>query len=200
MASVLVVFSHPAFQKSKVNKRLLQAIKDIPGVTIHDLYELYPDFHIDVEYEQQLIADHDVIIFQHPFYWYSMPALLKEWMDLVFEFGFAYGRGGDKLKGKLLMSTITAGGSDATYRASGEKEITREKLLFAFQKMSELCQLTYLPPFVIMGTHSLDNKALDALSEAYRSVVDYLVRYKTDLKKMTDYTTMNDFILALKEV
>ena len=62
------------------------------GVRLHDLYEAYPDFLIDVEAEQALLLEHDVIVFQHPVYWYSSPAILKEWQDLVLEHGFAYGR------------------------------------------------------------------------------------------------------------
>ena len=71
---------------------------------MHDLYEAYPDFDIDVRREQELLAAHEVIVLQHPFYWYSAPALLKEWQDLVLEHGWAYGSGGTALRGKALLS------------------------------------------------------------------------------------------------
>ncbi|GAL26611.1 NAD(P)H oxidoreductase YRKL [Vibrio variabilis] len=48
----------------------------------------------------------DVIVLQFPFYWYSMPALLKKWMDDVFSFNFAYGPEGDKLKVKISFSRL----------------------------------------------------------------------------------------------
>src|SRR5690606_23594342 len=91
MARVLVLFAHPALEKSRVGRRLLDAIQSVPSVQIHDLYEEYPEFDIDVEREQELLRSHDVIVLMHPLYWYSTPALLKQWFDLVLEHGFAYG-------------------------------------------------------------------------------------------------------------
>ena len=78
---ILVLFAHPALQKSRVNSVMLDAIHGLEGVTIHNLYEEYPDFHIDIKKEQQLLLDHDIIILHHPFYWYSAPAIVKEWID-----------------------------------------------------------------------------------------------------------------------
>ena len=66
---ILVLFAHPALEKSRVNRRLVQAVRDLDGVTLHDLYEAYPDLDIDVAREQELLTLHDVIVFQHPFYW-----------------------------------------------------------------------------------------------------------------------------------
>ena len=82
---------------------LVQQIPAIPEITFHDLYEKYPDFNIDVENEKRLLADHQIIIWHHPFYWYSAPPLLKQWIDLVLEFGWAYGPGGNALEGKILF-------------------------------------------------------------------------------------------------
>ncbi len=87
--SLLVLFAHPAFHKSRVNRVLTRFVKETEGVTFHDLYEAYPDFHIDVAREQALLVRHDVIVFHHPFFWYSTPAILKEWQDLVLEHGWA---------------------------------------------------------------------------------------------------------------
>ena len=86
-------------------------------MTVHDLYEAYPDLDIDVAREKALLLAHDVIVWQHPFFWYSTPAILKEWQDLVLEFGWAYGPGGTALRGKLFVSAITTGGREAAYDA-----------------------------------------------------------------------------------
>ena len=78
---VLILFAHPALEKSRVNRRLIEAVKTLDGVTFHDLYQLYPDLDIDVAREQALLTEHDVVVMQHPLYWYSTPAMLKEWQD-----------------------------------------------------------------------------------------------------------------------
>ena len=83
MAPILILFGHPAYDRSRVQRRLAEAVSDLPGVTFHDLYELYPDFDVDVPREQELLSAHDAIVLQHPFFWYSTPALVKEWEDLV---------------------------------------------------------------------------------------------------------------------
>src|SRR5688572_10508134 len=90
-AAVLVLYCHPMPHRSRVNRALLDAIRGVAGVTVHDLYETYPDFALDIAWEQLLLARHRVVVFQHPFYWYSTPALLKEWQDQVLTFGWAYG-------------------------------------------------------------------------------------------------------------
>jgi glutathione-regulated potassium-efflux system ancillary protein KefG len=109
--NILILFAHPALQKSRVNRHLVLSVKDIHGVTFHDLYEAYPDFHIDVKKEQQLLVDNDIIIFQHPLFWFNMPALLKEWEDLVLEHGWAYGKDGNALRGMDYLSPFVIHGT-----------------------------------------------------------------------------------------
>ena len=89
---LLILFAHPALHKSRVNQLLLSSVESLSGVTINDLYESYPTFHVNVAREQALLLEHDVIIFQHPFYWYSSPAILKQWQDLVLEYGLPTGK------------------------------------------------------------------------------------------------------------
>src|SRR5215218_7480326 len=117
MAKLLLLFAHPALEKSRVHSRFIKNLDRIPGLRFHDLYEAYPDFDIDVKREQKLMAEHDIIIFQHPFYWYSGPALLKQWQDLVLEYNWAYGSEGKALTGKRTLNIISCGGSRESYDA-----------------------------------------------------------------------------------
>ena len=68
---LLILFAHPRFEKSRVNRALLSALPVSDAITLHDLYELYPDYNIDVEAEKQLLLAHDILIWHHPFYMYS---------------------------------------------------------------------------------------------------------------------------------
>ena len=115
MKKILILFAHPGYHRSHANKALLQALRKVEGIHVHDLYQRYPNMFIDVAHEQQLLLEHDIIIFQHPLYWYSSPAIIKEWMDQVLEYGFAFGPDGHALKGKALLSVITTGGSQESY-------------------------------------------------------------------------------------
>jgi putative NADPH-quinone reductase len=81
LPSILVIFAHPNIRHSRANRALLEAAGSIPRVTVRDIYHLYPHGYIDVAAEQQALEKADVIVLQHPFYWYSVPALMKEWID-----------------------------------------------------------------------------------------------------------------------
>lgn len=144
---ILVLFAHPVFQTSLLNQTLIEALPESPDITFHDLYEAYPNFMIDVAHEQQLLLHHDVIVFQHPMYWYSCPALLKEWMDLVLEHGFAYGTEGTALAGKKFISVISTGGAEENY--AGVRNI--RELLKPFEHTAKLCNMTFLPPMITYG-------------------------------------------------
>ena len=104
-SEILILFAHPALQNSRVQIKAAEAVKSLEGVTFHDLYEEYPDLGIDHKREQALLLRHDIYIFHHPFYWYSTPAILKEWQDLVLTHGWAYGRKGTALRGRRMLST-----------------------------------------------------------------------------------------------
>lgn len=171
---ILLLFAHPALEKSRVNRHLLEAVTGLEAVTVHDLYEQYPHFHINIKAEQDLLLAHDIIIFQHPFYWYSSPAILKEWQDLVLELGFAYGHTGHALRGKKMLSAITTGGSEQAYCRQGHNFFTLRELLAPFEQTARLCGMEYLPPFVVQGTHQLQPTQITQYAKNYRHVVTAL--------------------------
>lgn len=172
MKKVLINFAHPAKARSLINRALRSAVEELEQVAVNDLYAEYPDFLIDVKREQRLCETHDVIIFQHPFYWYSTPAIMKEWLDLVLEHGWAYGSLGKALDGKLFLQAITAGGDDSTYRRDGYNEFTIAELTSPYRAMAKLCNMTWLPPFTVLGIHrGLSKERIRAYAEDYRRVV-----------------------------
>jgi len=174
MPKILILFAHPALEKSRLHVQLLQEVKKIPGITLQDLYEAYPDFDIDVQREQALLLQHDIIFLQHPFYWYSAPALVKQWEDLVLEHGWAYGKTGKALQGKYLGSIITAGGQESAYQPEGHHRYTMQQFLIPFAQTAALCNMEYLPPFVIHGAHLLDEYGIRQYVTAYRKVLELL--------------------------
>ncbi|MDN0101107.1 NAD(P)H-dependent oxidoreductase, partial [Yersinia enterocolitica] len=99
MPRILVLTAHRKPDESRINHQLIEAIRPLPNVTVHELIREYPDFQIDVAREQELLESHDVIVMMFPFYWYSSPAILSEWQEAVLTYGFAYGSSGDKLRG-----------------------------------------------------------------------------------------------------
>jgi glutathione-regulated potassium-efflux system ancillary protein KefG len=193
MASVLIQFAHPALEKSRVNRHLIQAVRDLPGVFFNDLYENYPDFQIDVRHEQELLRRHAVVIFMHPFYWYSSPALIKEWMDLVLEHGFAYGHGGTALQGKRMFHAITAAGPVDAYRPEGYNRYTVRHLLSPFEQSAHLCGMEYLAPFVVHGSLKMHSIAeVMPYVRLFRTVVQSLLNDTFDYAKAAQAEHLTD--------
>lgn len=171
---VLILLAHPALHRSRVNRRLAAAVRALPGVTLHDLYDAYPDFDIDVEREKALLCAHPVLVWQFPFYWYSTPAILKEWQDLVLEFKWAYGPGGTALRGKLFLPAISTGGREDAYRREGFNRHTMGELLAPIRQTASLCGMTMLPPFVVHGAHRLTEADLHQRALSWRATVEAL--------------------------
>ena len=97
---MLIIHAHPRPSQSRVIKRLQEVLVAQPGAELRSLYELYPDFDIDVEAEQQALLRWQKIIWLTPVHWYSVPSLMKHWIDQVLTLGWAYGHGGEALRGK----------------------------------------------------------------------------------------------------
>jgi len=188
----LILFAHPAIHKSRVNRAMMDAVKNLENVTFHDLYAAYPDLYIDVEKEKKLLLEHDLIILQHPFYWYSTPAILKEWTDLVLEFGFAYGPGGDHLVNKFWMHAISTGGPEAAYQSSGYNRYTIRQLLAPWDQTAYLCGMVFLPPFVIHGSLKYNQpKDLKAIGEEYKNIIVKLQNEEINVRTLNSLEKIN---------
>ncbi len=171
MTSVLLIFAHPALERSRVHRRMIAGLDTVPGVTVRDLYQLYPDFYIDVGREQELLLQHDTVIWQFPLYWYSVPPLLKQYIDLTLEHDWAYGTRGIYLRGKPILNVLTAGGGLSSYCARGHNEYTIREFLRPLEQTARLCGMDYLPPYVVHGTHRLDDTAIKGQAAAYHSFI-----------------------------
>ena len=106
----------------------------------------------DIAAEIDKIKWADFIIFNFPIYWFSMPAIMKGWIDRVFISGYCYGgtriydRGG--LKGKQAMLAFSLGGREAMF-GSGAVHGELDLMLRPIQRgMLGYVGLSVLPPFV----------------------------------------------------
>jgi glutathione-regulated potassium-efflux system ancillary protein KefG len=194
---VLVLFAHPALERSRVNRMLIGAAQNRPGVTFHDLYENYPDLQIDVRREQELLLAHDAYVFQHPFYWYSTPAILKEWQDLVLEHGWAYGKDGRALAGKVTFNALSAGGPEQAYRPGGYNQFTIRQLLSPYEATAALCHMRYLAPFVVHASLRMTEPDITPHVRDYARLLDALVADRLDLEQAAGAARLNADLDAL---
>jgi len=192
MKRILIIFAHPLTRRSRVNRAMVAAVRGMEGITFHELYEAYPDFYIDVKREQALLVQHDVVVFQHPFYWYSTPAIMKQWQDLVLEHGFAYGSEGTALKDKPWLHAISCGGGEEAYRSDGFNRFTVRQLLAPLEQTAHLCNCHYLPPFVVQGTFELTDEALNQHVVRYQALLEALRDDRLDMDRLAHHELMPD--------
>jgi glutathione-regulated potassium-efflux system ancillary protein KefF len=168
---ILVLFAHLDLRRSRINGAMLTAIGDLPGVEIHDLLELYPDFYIDVAAERRTLLAADLLVLQHPLYWYSAPAIIKHWQDLVLERGFAYGPGGTALHGKAMLQAVSTGGPASSYRSGGAHGGPLDDYLRPFEQMARFTGMRPLPPLIIQGGHTVTDAQIAAHAARYRALL-----------------------------
>lgn len=170
--NVLVIVAHPNLEESRVNKRWVEELDKHPEITVHHLYREYPDEVIDVEREQRLCEEHDRIVFQFPFYWYSSPPLLKKWQDAVLTYGWAYGSTGNALHGKEFVLATSTGGAQDVYQAGGRNRYSMSELLKPFEATSNLVGMKLIPSYLLHGAYTATDEELAASARGY---VEYLL-------------------------
>ena len=168
-ADVLVIVAHPHMEHSRANRLLMRAAARAPAATVEvrDLYALYPDYLIDIAAEQSRLASARLVVWQHPIHWYSMPPLLKLWVDEVLAFGWAYGPGGNALKGKDLWLVATTGGPEDSYRPDSDNRYFFDAFLPPYEQTAALCGMRFLPPLLLHGAHRAGEVEVTAHAEVY---------------------------------
>ncbi len=174
---ILIVYAHPHPGRSEANRVLLDAVRDLPSVRLHSLYDRYPDFSIDVQAEQALLEPARLVVWQHPLYWYSVPALLKLWFETVLVRGWAYGSGGTALAGKDCLWVTTTGATDEAYSPQGKHAHPFRAFMPPIEQTARFCAMNWLQPFTVHGAHKIDYEALAAHGRRYREV---LQKYLSD--------------------
>lgn len=163
-----VLAAHPDWRESRVNRALLHQARAVPGVRVQDLYAAYPDFDIDVRAEQVQAEAAQLIVLLHPIQWYSMPALMKLWLDEVLRYGWAYGQGGTALHGKDLWLVASTGGPEASYHPQGYNRYFFDAFLPPYEQTAALCGMRFLPPLLFHGAHRARAGEIDAHAAVFR--------------------------------
>ena len=166
---IAVVQAHPYPDRSRANRILAAGIADLPGIVVRSLYDLYPDYAIDVEAEQRVLAAADVVVWQHPIYWYATPALLKLWFEKVLTPGFAYGPEGGMFQAKSCLWVVTTGGDDADYDPMGIHGHVFDTFAAVVRQTALFCGMAWLDPLVVHAATRIDDETLYAFGAGYRT-------------------------------
>ena len=149
----LIISGHSNFEKSFANKIIIHELQNSNlDIEVRHIEKMYPDFKIDVNAEQKALLQHNTIVLQFPLYWYNMPAILKHWFDVVFDYRFAYGPGGDKVKNKNLLPSFTVGSLESRYSALGDHHFRIYEFCKNIEQTAYYTQMNYIDPIYFHGT------------------------------------------------
>ncbi|CAA0078493.1 Glutathione-regulated potassium-efflux system ancillary protein KefF [BD1-7 clade bacterium] len=170
---ILVIFSHPAIRQSRFNRYLLANIESLEGITIADLYEEYPAFHIDVAAERNRLQNHDVLVFQHPLLWFNCPSLMKEWLDRVLPFNSNACAYPHELAGKHWLSVVSSSVPLSIQADNSQADTDRsmERILDPFERIAVHCQMRFMRPWITDNTSALSTMDIHRRAEQYKNLL-----------------------------
>lgn len=155
MNKTLVIMAHDDIENSVLNKHFKNELQNQENIIYKDISSLYPDNNIDIEKEQEDIKKASKIVFQFPMYWYNVPSALKNWMDKVFSYDFAYiideegAFQAQALKGKDFQIVATIGAHQESYE--GEDRLSVKDCLNSCFYTAKMLGMKELESIFIYG-------------------------------------------------
>ena len=192
---ILVILAHPNFDKSVANSTIINELKKSNlELEIRDIHSLYPDYKIDVKAEQEALLRHQTIVFQCPFYWLNIPAILKIWFEEVFEYQFAYGSKGDKLKDKNFILSSTVGAGEKEYKLVGKHHRDISEFIKNIEQTAYGSQMNYLPPTFLYSSSLKAGNLSDEVSKRAKEHAKKLITRLTEINELSK--TSGEIILC----
>lgn len=165
----LLLYAHPYPDRSRANRALVESVRDLAHVTVRTLYDLYPDFSIDVPAEQAALRSAERVVWQCPLFWYSVPALLSLWFEKVLTLGWAYGHGADALKGKRALWVTTTGGPAQSYAPGQMHARPFADFIPPMEHTARFCGMAWEPPLIHHGAPRASDATLGEWAARYRA-------------------------------
>jgi glutathione-regulated potassium-efflux system ancillary protein KefF len=164
---ILIIHAHPYPGRSQAGRALLDAVRDLPGLEVRSLYDLYPDFDIDVDDERAALQRADLVVWLHPVYWYSVPGMLKHWFDVVLVRQLTVGVD-DGLRGKHCLWVATTGGQLSSFSADGIHQLSFDQIEAPIRQTARFCGMTWEKPLTLFGADAYAEDECAAVAQVFR--------------------------------
>jgi putative NADPH-quinone reductase len=163
--SVVVNVFHPDLRRSRVNRIWAEFLLH-EGVKVRDMSRIAPSGSYDVALEQSICDEADLIVLQSPLYWYSAPAMMKQWIEDVLIYGWAYG---DQyaLQGKKWLSAISVGGREEEYTSAGSRGYSVSEFLRPLERTAAFVKMEWTEPYLLYGSGYVSEAEIAASCEPY---------------------------------
>lgn len=171
LKKTLVLFAHPYYEHSTTNVQLINCYKNQPEITFRDLYEDYPDFHIQPFRERKRIVQYERIIFHFPLIWFGLPPLLKLWIDEVFDMKWINQNDENPLLGKDAVIVVTAGGNQDHYSNEGRYHSTMSQLLIGLKLSLDINNINVKEELFIYNADDLQKHEIEPFTNLLTQII-----------------------------
>lgn len=163
----LVIVSHPYPEQSKVINAVAQHLATLPNVEVRNLESLYGNdmTAFDVDAEQQAYEGKEQVVYLYPTHWFNITPMLKAYFNAVWSYGWAFGPGGEALKGKTLRVVTSAGAGEHMYSAEGLVQSTMAEVLTPMKANALYVGMRYADPLVLFDAMEVEPARLAAFKQ-----------------------------------
>lgn len=191
----LVIIAHPDLSNSGSQTFLVETVRYWTKADILDITALYKEARFTPVSEQQRLLKYDRIIFQFPLYWYQAPAILKLYIDEVFDDTALKKVFKQKIAGKELGLVVLLASKLEEFQAGGKHGRTMSEILSAYEVFARYFKLNYLSPFLVTQFSYMTDLELDHLMMKYayyletgdtRSQTNYYTYIQNKLDQLTE--------------
>ncbi len=141
-SNILFIAGNPHVDTSAFIAAIQPAVQ-ARGVEWIALIDETTNGHFDVPGFQARMTQASTIILHFPLYWYSPPALVKQWLDSILTSGWAFPAATSKLRGKTLTLSVTTGSPLSTFQPEGSNGSTLEELLLPLERTAAYCGMNW---------------------------------------------------------
>lgn len=163
LKKTLVIFAHPYFEYSTANLELVKIYEGIENLHFKDLYEEYPDFHIPAFRERKRIRQYERLVFHFPLIWFSIPPLLKLWIDEVFDMTWT-ANVNHPLQNKDAVIIVTVGGKEENYTENGLYQTKISELLKSLTLSLRVNNIKVIDFITVYDADDLEKEQLQKVS------------------------------------
>jgi len=129
-------------------------------------------FAPDIQAEIDKVRAADFLLLQFPMWWYSMPAILKGWVERVLAYKVAYGLGQwwdeGPFKGRRAMLSLTIGQPASAFFPDGRNGDIDRILWPLHAGLLRICGYEVLPAFVAYEVPWIGDEGRKAILSAYK--------------------------------
>ncbi len=144
MKKHLLIIGSPEPSSSGFLLPFLDTFLKDPRFDVRILVDHQTNYQFDLAQEQDSIDSALSVTLHFPIYWYSMPALMKAWLDSILTFGWAFDAKGGLLEGKPLLSSVTTGAPLSSYQSNGKNLRPLDTYLHHLERTAEYAGFNYI--------------------------------------------------------